>query len=196
VFDSAGNLYGTTENDGAFGDGTVFQVSPGGNGQWTLSNIYDFAGASDGALPAAGLVIDAAGNLYGTTGAGGLTYGVVFELSPSSGGQWNESVLYTFTKTDGRWPSDDLALDAAGNLYGTGYSGGSSQMCLYGCGTVFELTPNGGTWTQTILHNFNDGTDGSYPTAGLVLDSAGNLYGTTTEGGSGNQGVVFEIKLH
>ena len=132
--DPAGNLYGTTADGGASGQGTVFQLDPSGN----PTVLYSFTGGSDGAYPEAGVIADMAGNLYGTTyggGAGGQ--GTVFQLTPSG----TLTVLYSFTGgADGGRPGADLIADAAGNLYGTTALGGANTSCPEGCGTVFELT--------------------------------------------------------
>jgi uncharacterized repeat protein (TIGR03803 family) len=140
----------------------------------------------DGLYPYAGLVFDVVGNLYGTTELGGT----VFELTPTAGGEWTETVLRNFNGKDGLTPEANVIFDASGNLYGTTYEGGA-----YGYGTVFELTPAvGGSWTEKALHNFNpNGRDGYYPYAGLISDASGNLYGTTTFGGADLAGTVFEI---
>jgi uncharacterized repeat protein (TIGR03803 family) len=154
------------------------------------TKLHNFGNGTDGTFPAAGLVVDSAGNLYGTTPRGG-TYdlGTVFELSPNGSGGWTEKKLHNFgLGTDGQLPEGSLTFDAAGDLYGTTYLGG-----LHGRGTVFELSPNGrGGWTETKLHSFN-GADGAGPTCNLVFDAAGNLYGTTYQGGSNNLGTVFEL---
>jgi uncharacterized repeat protein (TIGR03803 family) len=147
----------------------------------------------DGYYPAIVLVLDAAGNLYGTTGAGGAhSDGLVFELERKPEGGWAEKTLHAFNDNgkDGSYPSAGLIFDAAGNLYGTTDLGGT-----YGYGAIFELTPGaGGRWTETILHSFNDdGTDGILAAAGLILDSAGNLYGTTSGGGAYSYGTAFEL---
>jgi uncharacterized repeat protein (TIGR03803 family) len=166
----------------------------------TETTLYSFGGLLDanGSSPQAALVFDAAGNLYGTTLYGGshsfegeLGWGTVFELSPTAGGGWTETVLHSFNYdgVDGVQPESALALDAAGNLYGTTYGGGAHDY-----GAVFELSPMaGGSWSETILHSFNNPGDGYTPVAGLTLDSAGNLYGTTVEGGRYNSGTVFEL---
>src|ERR1035441_9689320 len=156
--------------------------------------LYSFYGGTDGNGPEAGLIFDAAGNLYGTTGAGGTANtGTAFELTPTAGGGWTEKVLYSFGAygTDGVVPYAGLIFDAAGNLYGTTYAGGT----YYQYGTVFELTPAaGGGWTEKVLHNFvANGTDGYYPWAGLAFDRFGNLYGTTSTGGTYEGGIVFEL---
>ena len=192
IFDAAGNLYGTTNLGGTSASGTVFELTPAGGGTWTEKVLWSFGTGTDGNGPQAGLIFDAAGNLYGTTFQGGTyTYGTVFELSPGAGGTWTEKVLHSFDQngTDGAFPAAALIFDAAGNLYGTTSGGGTSN-----AGTVFELTPaGGGSWTEKVLHNFGSGTDGSYPQAGLVFDAAGNLYGTTYEGGTYGLGTAFEL---
>jgi len=161
--------------------------------------LYRFTGGTDGAYPSSSLVLDASGPLYGTTSAGGNTNectgsdsqgcGVVFELT-SSNGKWQESVLYAFQGgTDGWDPSGNLLFDAAGNIYGTTLYGGTGTGCTSGCGTVFELSPNGdGSWTETVLHSFQADFDGAFP-AGLTADASGNLYGVTTSG----WGTVYEL---
>jgi uncharacterized repeat protein (TIGR03803 family) len=162
-----------------------------------------FTGGSDGGVPYAGLIFDAGGNLYGTTSGGGSsTYGVVFELSPPSGGSspWNETVLYAFTGVDdGESPLASLIFDSKGNLYGIAFGGKA------GYGVAFELTPpsgGSGPWNEAVLYTFHSRSDGAYPYAGLIFDSKGNLYGTTSNGGdtSGSNckatrgcGVVFEL---
>src|SRR5664279_2753958 len=197
IVDGAGNLYGTTVDGGTYGWGTVFELTPTAGGGWTETVLYSFGNnGTDGMWPYAGLIFDAAGNLYGTTNSGG-TYGywTVFELTPTAGGGWTEKVLYSFNAngTDGYGPVAGLIFDAAGNLYGTTLGGGT-----YYSGTVFELTPAaGGGWTEKVLHNFNEnGTDGALPRAPLIFDAAGNLYGTTEYGGTyydSDLGTVFEL---
>jgi uncharacterized repeat protein (TIGR03803 family) len=153
--------------------------------------LYKFTGGNDGSLPTASLVWDGVGNLYGTTYEGGaFKCGVVFKLMPTPEGSWKESVLYTFTGgTDGSWPVAELTFDPAGNLYGTTAGGGD-----FGLGTVFELVPNpDGSWTESVLHSFGAGSDGSGPFAGLSVDANGKLYGTTKVGGAFGAGTVFEI---
>jgi len=180
VFDRAGNLYGTTMEGGpgcnGFGCGTVFVLTPA-HGGWTESVLYRFAGGSDGANPNAGVILDSAGNLYGTTMEGGLGYGTVYQLKPSASG-WTEQVLYSFTAgNDGYDPMGGLIFDGLGNLYGTALSGGAG-----GGGTAFELTPSEGSWNFILLYNFGGM---AYPKSSLMMDAAGNLYGTTFHGGSG-----------
>lgn len=200
VMDASGNLYGTTVNGGSKSWGSVFECSRGKKGNWTATVLHSFKG-KDGRHPEAGLIFDANGNLYGTTFKGGAGYpgaGVVFELSPGTNGKWTEKILHTFQGgQDGAGPAAGLIFDASGNLYGTTWAGGSN----YDAGTVFELSPGAnGTWTETVLHSFGGGTDGTEPIAPLILDGSGNLYGTTSLGGAyhncdeGNAcGTVFEV---
>lgn len=212
--DSMGNLYGTTSEGGNHGLGTVFKLTKGANGEWTETILYSFCPGGhrcvDGELPDSGLVFDAVGNLYGTTGYGGasecnLGCGTVFELMPGANGHWREKVLYSFQgdNGDGQSPSG-VNFDAAGNLYGTTfYGGGDYAYCVPSCGTVFQLTHHDdGTWTEKVLHRFNSkgkGKDGSNPDGSLTIDALGNLYGITTAGGTyicgsvPRCGTVFEI---
>jgi uncharacterized repeat protein (TIGR03803 family) len=191
IFDGAGNLYGTTYGGGVDGGGTVFQLAPGANGKWSERVLHSFSNdGKDGNSPEAGLTLDAAGNLYGTTNFGGPSdAGVVFVLKPSEGG-WKESLLYRFTGGgDGGNPSarSTLIFDQAGNLYGTTLSGGANSY-----GTVFKLTSNtDGSWSESVLHSFN-GNDGAYPIGGVIFDEIGNLFGVASAGG-GNSGVVFQL---
>jgi len=191
IFNASGNLYGTTLYGGVYGDGTVFELRPNENGSWTERVLHSFnTNGKDGYYPYAGLILDAAGNLYGTTYAGGADdYGTVFELTA---GGWAEKLLHSFSDqgTDGYNPYAGLVLDAGGNLYGTTLNGGA-----HNSGTVFELTPIAGEhWTEKVLHHFaHDGRDGVNPYAGLIFDGAGNLYGTTAEGGTYDDGTVFEL---
>lgn len=184
IADSAGNLYGTTENGGARGFGTVFEVAA--NGSETV--LYSFTGRKDGGTPLAGLITDKLGNLFGTTVYGGRGgYGTVFKLTPSG----TETVLYSFSGgNDGGRPQAGLIRDKKGNLFGTTVLGGAS-----GLGTAFKLAADG---KETVLHSFSGGSDGATPVAPLKMTSAGNLYGTTIYGGGSNNcqggcGTVFEI---
>jgi uncharacterized repeat protein (TIGR03803 family) len=196
IADSAGNLYGTTYAGGAYGYGTVFELSPKTGGGWTSRILHSFQlTSSDGGYPDASLIFDGSGNLYGTTNSGGnYSYGTAFELSPTRSGAWTEKVLHSFgpdTSTDGWFPAAGLVFDASGNLYGTTAAGGT-----YAGGVVFELTPGtGGTWTATTLHSFLDDapSDGFFPLSGLTIDASGNLYGTTFQGGTLGAGTVFEV---
>jgi uncharacterized repeat protein (TIGR03803 family) len=197
VFDATGSLYGTTQRGGANkSQGTVFELTSSTDGGWKETVLHSFGkfdrDVKDGGFPATNLIFDTSGNLYGTTTWGGSRYssrgsGIVFELSPNAGG-WTETVVWYFARPVGKYPEGNLIFDASGNLYGTTAAGGSNAE-----GTTFELTPaGGGRWTETVLHDFK-GKDGGYPEAGLILDTAGNLYGTTSEGGAYKQGTVFKI---
>jgi uncharacterized repeat protein (TIGR03803 family) len=171
-------------------------------GAWAASNykaLYNFTGGADGSGPAASLIFDAAGNLYGTTlyGGGGncsLGCGTVFKLSPASGGS-TKTVLYSFggPTGDGAYPYAGLVFDGAGNLYGTTIQGGVDG----NGGTVFKLTPNSdGSWTESVLYGFCSLTncvDGLNPTSNLISDATGSLYGTTIQGGAANDGTVFKL---
>lgn len=186
VRDTAGNLYGTTLNGGSSGDGVVFKVAPSG----VETVLHDFVGApTDGSGPAAGLLRDAAGNLYGTTNAGGSAgNGAVFKIDPSG----TETILYNFQGgADGRDPSAVLVEDSKGDLFGTTQFGGSGPCLFSGCGVIFEVTPAG---VETVVHSFSGfPTDGAIPFGGLIADSSGNLYGTTSQGGASNCGTVFKL---
>jgi uncharacterized repeat protein (TIGR03803 family) len=159
----------------------------------TTKVIYSFAGGNDGEYLDTDLVIDGAGNLYGSTVQGGKHgSGTVFQLSPSGTG-WTHTVLYSFTGgTDGGEPYKGVTLDAQGNLYGTAVTGGGGS-CEGGCGVVFKLTKSGGTWTQSVIHQFTGGKDGSGPGSGLTFDQHGNLYGMTPTGGAYGLGVVYRL---
>ena len=195
IMDSANNLYGTTYTGAADGNGTVFELTPpaGGSGKWTQTVLYRFSkNVRDGIYPQAAVVLDKQGNLYGTTTEGGINdAGVAFELARPAGGTgtWQEVVLHRFTSgKDGGTPHGALVFGPDGSLYGTaGYGGKDSA------GVVFKLTQNGGVWTETVLYNFTNGADGGYPYATLAFDAAGNLYGTTLNGGNTGNGVVFEL---
>lgn len=154
--------------------------------------LYTFTGAADGGTPAAGVIFDSAGNLYGVTQSGGIYgHGVVFQLTPSTSGAWNETVLYSFTgTTDGEEPQGGLVIDSAGNLYGTASFGGDP---IAGCGTVFKLAPSTSGWTFTVLHTFLNGKDGCSPQADLQLVSDNFLLGTTAGGGAGAEGTAFGL---
>ncbi|MFZ0687743.1 MAG: choice-of-anchor tandem repeat GloVer-containing protein [Terriglobales bacterium] len=233
IFDTAGNLYGTTYIGGKYKQGVVYELSPDGT-NWKETILHTFTGGADGGRPEAGLVMDKSGNLYGVTIEGGSNnHGTIFELSPSDGiwteqvlrepgtehgaltidaegnlygitvntvfqlsadskGVWKSTTIHAFDgPSDGRDPQGTLVFDTSGNLYGTTYSGGVAQN-----GTVFKLTPDKkGAWTETILHSFQGGKegDGSNPFAGILLDKAGNVYGTTIAGGEYEAGTVFEL---
>ena len=184
IFDSAGNLYGTT-TAGANAAGTVFELSPSGSG-WVETVLYRFCpivNCTDGDEPFSSLIFDASGNLYGTTFAGGIGFGVVFELSPNGTGGYVESVIHNFAGgTDGASPQTAVTIDSSGNLYGTSYGGGATN-CGFGegCGLVYKLSPVQGGWSYAVLQDFT-GFDGEYPDSALLLDSTGNIYGTTRFG--------------
>jgi uncharacterized repeat protein (TIGR03803 family) len=188
VKDASDNLYGVTMEGGnfngsacsEFGCGMVFEVQPNGS----KITLYAFRGGSDGAYPYAGLIKDASGNFYGTTSAGGICTanaagcGTVYKIAPDG----TESVLYTFQGgNDGEMPEGSLTVDSAGNLYGTTVFGGDTEACTGdGCGTAFKISPSG---AETVLYAFRAGNDGANPEAGLVMDEAGDFYGTTYFGG-------------
>lgn len=192
IFDGAGNLDGTSTNGGQYLLGTVFQLTPSASG-WTGNAIYSFTGKGDGQSPAAGLIMDNGGNLYGAAPSGGpIDEPVVFELTPANGG-WTFITMYDFAGFDGGGPVGKLLMDSAGNVYGTTLSASGNGDC---CGSVFKLTPSNGGWIYTDLHDFT-GSDGAYPYDGLIMDASGNLYGTASAGGSSacqrGCGTVFEI---
>jgi uncharacterized repeat protein (TIGR03803 family) len=187
AFDSAGNIYGTTEfggsNSCAFGCGVVFRMTPSGK-SWKYSAIYVFTSGAEG--PTSGVIFGGNGNLYGAN-SGGET---IYELIPSGSG-WTENVLYTFSGgTDGGFPMG-LIFDQSGNLYGGACRGGAN-----GDGVVFELTPSGQLWSYSVLYSFSNGGQGQFcpgPNANLVMDKAGNLYGTTEADGAFGYGSVFKL---
>jgi len=184
IFDQAGNLYGAT-GGGGNGYGVIYELSPSGSG-WTDTTLYVFQGsADDGGDASGGLIFDAAGNLYGTTIAGGSDgQGTVFELSPSNG-SWSINVLHSFTELGGGPLLASLTFDPAGNLYGVTTTGGLNEG-----GNVFELTPSNGGWTYSDLYDFPEGHGSPY---GTLLWNNGTLYGTTQRGGTDNLGTVFEV---
>jgi uncharacterized repeat protein (TIGR03803 family) len=211
IADKEGNLYGTTTTVGATGFGTVYELSPPATpgGVWTQTTVYSFQGflaGDDGANPQAPLIMDEEGNLYGTTSQGGnatidcgLAFGLfecgtVFKLvrPRQPGGAWQETVIYRFGGFDGLGPYAGLTWGPGGRLYGATVSGGTN-----GYGTVFELIPPddnpAGPWTEKVLHSFAGGAEGGMSFGGVVLDHAGNLYGTTGSGGALAQGSVFEL---
>lgn len=196
VFDAAGNLYGTTAIGGDNNEGVVFQLTPAPSGPWTETVLYKFELGPDGFGPPGGLVIDGKGNLYGVTFLG--PHGTVYEMVHNPDGTWTHQVIYQFTGgTDGGNPQNRLVLDGAGNLYGTTFDGNPGA-------TVFELSPEtDGSWTFHLIHTFcslakcADGTPGE-GSASVTLDSHGNLYGMTSQGGNtncffGTCGTVFKL---
>lgn len=191
VSDTAGDLYGTTLEGGLLHRGTVYKV----NARGRATTLYTFSGGSDGEFPYATLLRDGAGNLYGTTQAGGNTAlcdgggcGVVFKIDTSN----HESVLYAFKggTADGNDPYGGVVRDRQGNFYGTTIGGGTSDCVGEGCGIVYKIDASG---EETILHRFTNGADGGHPSDTLLQDSGGNLYGTTDSGGPKDAGLVFEI---
>lgn len=224
IFGAAGHLYGTTYEGGVYnnncnrgnggGCGTVFELTSQRDGGWTekVLHTFDYDG-QDGTNPAAGLIFDAKGNLFGTTVGGGMGKciindvpvgcGIVFELSPLSDGEWAYTVLHNFSLEggDGYYPWASLTLGRDGDLYGTTYNGGSNCIGYWGCGTVFKMYRRQGHWKEKVLYSFCNGNgtncpDGAGPDASLIVDSAGNLYGTTFAGGNpnyGSYGTVFEL---
>jgi uncharacterized repeat protein (TIGR03803 family) len=179
--DSAGDLYGTTYSGGALGLGTVFKIDTSNN----ETVLYSFAGGTDGANPVAAVIVDSAGNIYGTTPAGGSPVcqcGIVFKISSSG----KETVLYRFRGgTDGSTPTAGLVRDSAGNLYGTASAGGT-----YSNGAIFKINTSN---KESLLYSFTGGTDGGTPSYGLIRDKVGDLYGTTAAGGATLGGVVYKL---
>jgi uncharacterized repeat protein (TIGR03803 family) len=207
TLDAHGNIYGAaTAGDNGHRKGYIYRLKKGPLGTWTRKILYQFTGGSDGGWPNSDLIFDTAGNLYGTTSAGGVSgFGVVFELIPGANDTWTEKVLHRFTGIpDGHTPGAGLIFDSAGNLYGTGEGGIGGGTCDgAGCGTVFELSPDGnGGWTEKIIYAFTGASDGRSPSGRLTMDAAGNLYGTTAWGGSISSdcsigcGVVYKLTPH
>lgn len=197
TFDAAGNIYGTTQYGGLTqycsggGCGVAYQLTQSG-GVWTETILHAFTLGDDGGYPNSGVIFDRAGNLYGTAPEDthqGRSDGLIYELSPSSSG-WTQNVLYYFQAgTDGADPYAGLSSDIAGNLYGAAAGGGSNHG-----GTVFQLTPSGGTWDFSTLYGLPQGNGGSVgPYGTLVMDAAGNLYGTTLTDGAYGNGSVFKL---
>ncbi len=183
--DSAGNVFGTTSLGGAYGYGTAFQLTPGA--AWTETVLHSFQNADDGAYPYAGLISDAAGNLYGAATQGGTAGGgTVFKLKPSKG-SWKFSVLYSVPGWGISGSFRNLLLDDAGNIYGTTHCDGDDN-----AGTIYKLAPSGGGWTYTLLYTFTGGSDGQFTISNLVLKN-GKLYGTTQNGGANGAGVIYKL---
>jgi uncharacterized repeat protein (TIGR03803 family) len=194
VFDNSGNLYGDTNIGGDCNFGILYQLRPGGSG-WSEHILQQLC--SIGGSPASSLIFDGSNTFYGAS-VGNTPYGLqapsVFSLT-QSGGNWTFASIYTFNQSGGG-PAGALFRDSAGNLYGTTGAGGTNplgQCPSNGCGTIFKLSPSGGGWTYTELYDFTGGNDGSAPTSNVVMDAAGNLYGTATEGGSDGLGTVWEF---
>jgi uncharacterized repeat protein (TIGR03803 family) len=199
VVDASGNLYGTSVQGGANGSGTVFRLSPSASG-WTHTVVYNFTGQADGGQPYGGVVLDAQGNnLYGTAVVGGTHRGspcidsgcgVAFKLT-QSGGSWHQSVIHTFTGgSDGYGPGNGLTLAKDGSLFGMTPTGGT-----HGLGIIYQLNPGAsGTWKLKVIHAFSGGDDGATGSAGrLLLDGAGGLFGVSTVGGAHGAGAAFHV---
>jgi len=210
IIDDAGNLYGTTYIGGHDDAGLVFKLTPNSNGRWKEAVLFSFRATinnpKDRLAAYAGLTMDKSGNLYGTTrnGGGKVTGGgTVYRLTPTAKGEWQETVIHAFPSPryhDGEFELTGVTMDAAGNLYGaTTFGGGKQEPTCQdydGCGVVYKLSPNAdGTWSESILHAFQGSTDGGEPELDrFLVDSAGNVYGTTFFGGTGaGGGTVFEI---
>lgn len=206
TMDAAGNLYGTTLSGGGTscnggGCGTVFKLKHSGS-NWVLNPLYSFNGVSDGLAPQGRVTIARDGTLYGTTSqgprgdCGGWGCGTVFRLRPSLSAPhsalapWSETVVFAFDNGVGSLPQGDLVFDQSGNIYGT-----ASYGAQYTCGAIYELTPSGGGWTETVLYQpRGNGGDGCGPEGGIVFDTSGNLYGVYYQGGQNNWGAVYQLR--
>jgi uncharacterized repeat protein (TIGR03803 family) len=199
TIDQNGNLYGASPQGGNIGGactdlgcGTIFKLSNNGSA-WNLTVLYAFGGLTDGATPYSTPVFGPGGALYGTTLAGGTNGGTVFALKPASTAcvsspcAWIHTVIYDFNGLDGTGPAGDVIFNQLGTLYGT------TLATTYTYGSVYTLTPSGRTWTHTTLYSFPEPTDGDGPWDGVIMDSAGNLYGVTYTGGAYGWGTVFEL---
>ena len=207
ILDSQGNLYGTTTACGAHNLGSVYELSPSGDGTWTATTLYSFAGYDhqDGATPKSTLLMAAPGLLYGTTSEGGNHLctengffpgcGTVFQLKSAKRGRWKETVLYNFAghQADGAGPDEGVSMDGHGNLYGLTLYGGNQ--CCQGQGTLYQLkSTKAGAWKETVLHIFpTGGGDGSFPMGIPAIDSQGNILGVTDLGGRPGDGIVWKF---
>jgi uncharacterized repeat protein (TIGR03803 family) len=188
--DGDGNVYGMTPTGGRYGLGTIYKIHEASPGVWTLTVLHAFTGGADGATGSAGRMILRGRRLYGAATAGGqYGSGVVFELNARGVGERDVKTLYAFRgQPDASFPYGALLFDRSGNIYGTTYYGGAN-----GIGAVYKLSPQPvGEWTEEVLYSFQQGTDGNSPISNLVFDVAGNLYGTTSEGGLGS-GTIFKL---
>jgi uncharacterized repeat protein (TIGR03803 family) len=199
TFDGAGNLYGTAAVGGTatacnppYGCGVVYELTPGST-NWTETTLHSFVGAKGGSFPNSGLAIDGLGNLYGNSALGGANeYGYVYKLSPQAGGSFKFTSLYSFDLTHGANPKATPVF-SGGVLYGTASNGGGdNRLCSNGCGGVYRLKANGSGGLGFGFNGFGTYANGASPQGSLLLDSSGNLYGTTSSGGAG-YGTVFEI---
>jgi uncharacterized repeat protein (TIGR03803 family) len=196
IMDSAGNLYGTASQGGSYGFGTVFELTYG-NGGWTFTSLHDFRRGLDGANPVAPVVIGPNGSLYGTTDLGGMCNltnggcGTVFNLTYEGMGDWLKTSLYSFPGGDAPDnPDSGVVFDSSGTMYGTAHDGGTGNV-----GAVYQLTPSGEGWVESVIYNFNAGSDSNacLPTSGVVLDAQGNLYGTASGCGTNGYGSVYML---
>ena len=192
TFDNRGNMYGTTPVGGAKGYGTIWQLKPQANGRWQFRLVHTFTGGADGGTGSAGrFLIDKVGNLYNVATVGGIYgSGTAYELTPAANSQWKFTLLYAFKgQPDAGFPYGGLAMDTRGNLYGTTYYDGANDL-----GSVYRLSRQSGVWRESVLYSFKGGADGSSSISNLVFDAAGNMYGTTSEGGAGcSCGVIFKM---
>ncbi len=188
--DKRGNVYGMTPTGGANGLGVIYLLRPRSSAGYALRVIHTFTGASDGSSGSAGKLVLRGGRIFGAATTGGNHgSGTVFQLTPTQTGEWDFKTLYSFAGApDGVFPYGALLFDAAGNIYGTTYYGGTN-----GLGAVYKLSPTlSGEWDETVIYSFQAGNDGNSSISNLVSDPAGNLYGTTSEGGLGS-GTIFEL---
>jgi uncharacterized repeat protein (TIGR03803 family) len=197
ILDASGNVYGATEGGGTGKQGCIetgcgidYELHHTPDGKWKEIVLHDL-GTGDGMLISGGLILDGAGNLYGAADGGADAQGAIYRLKRGSNGHWKAAIQYSFIGgANGGGPSGALVMDKSGNLYGVTVNGGTASC---GCGVVYRLSPrSNGKWKYSVLHRFT-GYDGAQPYAALILDSKGNLYGTTATGGSGGSGVAFEI---
>ncbi len=204
TLDRAGNLYGTAMGGGTHQLGNVFKLSHSQAG-WTFNPLYSFAGSpDDGNSPIASMVFGPNGTLYGVTSGGGpIGFGTAFNVTPPARicsrvlCPWDETVIHEFPDpmgVDGFFPTGSPLFDQAGDIYGTTMDGPHGDTCGgNGCGVVYKLTQSQGSWTESIVYNFNPAPDSNLPQGGLIFDSSGDLYGTACAGGTHNDGTVFKM---